>query len=261
MLAGCSAPAAEQPDAAQNDPHRSKVETISGAEWCQAVWQGEETWPAGPLLIQIVSLDERSQPVVEDYIAMDEVISEWFNLDLPGHERIIGYRLEPQSADGPDPQLIRDIFVWYRQTFYDVPDASGGNIGQEAAMIGLADVYNQCRNLIDLPELGLGEDKTHVQEALYMALYESGRLEQDSESSQCELDFQRAAEVPLAQSNDEVLSSTLTSCPSVDQWKEALREHPAVLGVDSVSDAEVDLSFEVLCANWGAEASLCQRGE
>lgn len=246
-LAGCSAPAAEVPATVHEDRQLDTDETISGAEWCKTAWQGDETWPAGPLLTMIMSRTEHSQSV-EDYVAMDDVIDELFGREL-------------QSTDGPDPQLVRDIYVWYRQTYYVLPDTTGENIGPEAAKVGLADVYNQCMEVVDLPELGLGDDKTHAQEFLYMALHLSGRLDQTGEVSQCELDFRRAAEVPAGHSNDEVLSSTLTSCSSVEHWKDTLREHPSVLGVASLSDAEVDLSFEVLCANWGTGAPLCERGE
>lgn len=75
--------------------------------------------------------------------------------------------------------------------------------------------------------------------------------------SQCELDFQEAAAVPLSQTNDHILAKTLSSCSSASEWKSTLEQYPLVLGVSSASQQEIDLSFELICSNFGSGSTIC----
>lgn len=81
--------------------------------------------------------------------------------------------------------------------------------------------------------------------------------EAETAVSQCELDFQEAAAVPLSETNDDILAKTLRSCTSVPEWKSMLKNYPLVLGVSSVTQQEVDLSFELMCSNFGSGSTLC----
>lgn len=82
-------------------------------------------------------------------------------------------------------------------------------------------------------------------------------VQREGSFSACELDFQRAAGVPLGQVNDHFLEETLYSCQTPDEWKAMMRKYPLVLGVSNPTDAEINLVLDMSCQEARPESTVC----
>lgn len=63
----------------------------------------------------------------------------------------------------------------------------------------------------------------------------------------CTTAAQRAARVPLGSTNDNEVKAMLTACASYSEFSKAMKAHPDILGVSSVTDAEVLVVAQMLC--------------
>ena len=103
-------------------------------------------------------------------------------------------------------------------------------------------------------EVGSGVDLTDRQEAL---ADESAPAEV---ATVCDEAMGDAAAVGLSQTNDAEVAITLTACTTYDEWEEALRAKPDVLGLTSITSSDVSIVLQVACAR-AMSAAVCVDAE
>lgn len=77
----------------------------------------------------------------------------------------------------------------------------------------------------------------------------------DTVSTSCEEAFEEAAAIPGEQSADEELRGPLTECETYDEGLQALRDHPAALGLNERADIQGPMEISNFCA--GADGPVC----